>query len=156
MHEFKVRRVTYRFKELPNEFNNYDTAFFLELYKSTKIDERIVKLKVNKEEMKLSVGDEGKFSEIYEAKEGDFKDDEKKLIIKIPKKPDNPLSIDPRLDKAKSFARMRAKSTLIACLISRLWRFKSAFIQKREEAIYIPQIFYPSPIIYEILDDELF
>jgi hypothetical protein len=58
------------------------------------------------------------------------------------------------MDEAKSYARSRVTVSLLASLVSRLWRFKSIFIRKSGKSEVIPQIFYPYPIVYILENSE--
>ena len=69
------------------------------------------------------------------------------MIIKIPKDRED------MKDKAKSFTSIKTREALLAALAARLFRFKSAFLTENNGEQDIPQIFYPFPVVYELLDD---
>ena len=70
------------------------------------------------------------------------------MIVKIPKNDKN------KYDKAKSFTSVKTSGTLLSALTARLFRFKSAFLEENKgDEDEIPQIFYPFPVVYELLDD---
>ena len=81
--------------------------------------------------------------------EGDEEKKLKKILIKIPKKEELR-----EKSHSKKFASDRTKSTLIGALVARLWRMKAAYLELKDPSLQIPQIYYPYPIVYEILDDD--
>ena len=70
------------------------------------------------------------------------------MIIKIPK------DEKAKKDKAKSFTTIKTRGALLSALAARLFRFKSAFLEEKKAGEEeIPQIFYPFPVVYELLGD---
>ena len=50
--KYLARRLVYKFDDLPGEFNDYDTDFYLRLFNQTQIHEKIVTLAIMKDVIK--------------------------------------------------------------------------------------------------------